>query len=41
MNQSVLTYHEEFQFVPQAVAQIPWGHNMAILENEFLPFGCG
>lgn len=28
-----LAYYEESQFVPQAVAQIPWGHNIAILEK--------
>jgi predicted nuclease of restriction endonuclease-like (RecB) superfamily len=28
-----LAYREESQFVPQAVAQIPWGHNIVILEK--------
>jgi predicted nuclease of restriction endonuclease-like (RecB) superfamily len=28
-----LAYRAESQFVPQPVAQIPWGHNIAILEK--------
>jgi len=31
MRQWYLFYSEKFEFVPQAVAQIPWGHNRLIM----------
>jgi len=31
MRQWYLFYSEKFKFVPQAVAQIPWGHNRLIM----------
>jgi len=31
MRQLYLFYSQQFEFVPQAVAQIPWGHNRLIL----------
>ncbi len=31
MRQWYLFYSEQFEFVPQAVAQIPWGHNRLIM----------
>ena len=28
-------YSVEFEFVPQAVAQLPWGHNRLIISNNY------
>ena len=33
MRQWYLFYSERFEFVPQAVAQIPWGHNRLIISR--------
>ncbi len=33
MRQWYLFYSEQFEFVPQAVAQIPWGHNRLIISR--------
>ena len=33
MRQWYLFYSEQFEFVPQAVAQIPWGHNRLIISQ--------
>jgi predicted nuclease of restriction endonuclease-like (RecB) superfamily len=33
MRQFYLFYSNEFEFVPQAVAQIPWGHNRLIISK--------
>jgi len=33
MRQFYLAYREQGEFVPQAVAQIPWGHNVTLLEK--------
>lgn len=33
MRQLYLFYSKQFEFVPQAVAQIPWGHNRLIISR--------
>ena len=33
MRQFYLAYRDQSEFVPQAVAQIPWGHNSVLLEK--------